>query len=59
MELETHSIVAQGLGFMSPDQLKQTSGKIEEIGRMLNGLIQALKEPKNQAAVAQAGVPNS
>ena len=60
MELETHSIVAQGLGFMSQDQLKQTSGSIEEIGRMLNGLMQALKEPKKQAAAAaEAGAPNS
>jgi len=59
MELETHSIVAQGLGFMSQDQLKQTAGRIEEIGRMLNGLIQALKEAKKEAVVAEAAAPNS
>lgn len=43
MELETHSIIARGLGFMNQEQLNETSGKIEEIAKMLNGLIQSLK----------------
>ena len=43
MELETHSIIARGLGYLNQDQVNETTGKIEEIAKMLNGLIQSLK----------------
>lgn len=43
MELETHSIIVQGLGYMNRHQLYEATGKIEEIAKMLNGLIQSLK----------------
>jgi hypothetical protein len=46
MELETHLIVGCNLHFLKPDELGIASKEIEEIGRMLNGLIGALKSRK-------------
>lgn len=43
MELETHGVVAQQLGYLSKEQFASLEGGVEEIGKMLNGLIQALK----------------
>jgi four helix bundle protein len=42
-ELETHLIIACNLNFMSQDELRVGSKAIEETGKMLNGLIGALK----------------
>jgi len=46
MELETHLIVACNVHLLSSDALKAFSNEIEEIGKMLNGLIGALKARK-------------
>ena len=43
MELETHSIIAHQLEYLNEDHLNQFQRQIEEIGRMLNGLIRSLK----------------
>jgi four helix bundle protein len=43
MELETHLIVACNLHFLSSDELGAASKQIEDIGKMLNRLIGALK----------------
>jgi len=59
MELETHCIVAHGLGFINQSNLDQTSERVEEIGRMLNGLIQALRTPREPEPDAAVGAPNS
>jgi four helix bundle protein len=40
MELETHLIISQKLSYLNEAHLAR---QIEEIGRMLNGLIQSLK----------------
>ena len=44
LELETHLIVAQKLGYLKPEKLKKFSDETEEIGRMLNGLIASLRK---------------
>ncbi|MGO8815524.1 MAG: four helix bundle protein [Terriglobia bacterium] len=49
MEVETHLIVSCNLHLISPDALGVVSGEIEEIGKMLNGLIGALKSRKARA----------
>jgi len=46
MELETHLIVSGNLHLISWDDLGAASKEIEEIGKMLNGLIGALKSRK-------------
>ena len=46
MELETHLIVACNLHLLSSDAFGGFSKEIEEIGKMLNGLIGALKSRK-------------
>jgi four helix bundle protein len=51
MELETHSMIARGLGYMSQDQLDETTAKSQEVAKLLNGLIQSLK--------GRSQIPNS
>lgn len=46
MELETHLIVACNLHFLTPNELMPFSKEIQEIGKMINGLIGALKSRK-------------
>jgi len=46
MEVETHLIVACNLHFLSDAALAPFSKEIEEIGKMLNALIGALKSRK-------------
>jgi len=43
LELETHVIIAQKLGYLSNDQLNELTGSIEGIAKMLNRLINTLK----------------
>lgn len=43
MELETYSLIAAELGYLSREQLATLQNSVEELGKMLNGLIQALR----------------
>jgi len=43
MELETHLIVAQELGYLARERLIVFQEQIESIGQMLNGLVRALR----------------
>jgi len=43
MELETHLIIAQQLNYLTQGQLEHLQQEIEDIGKMLNRLIQALR----------------
>lgn len=43
MELETHAIIAGQLGYLSRDQLRELENQIQEVGKMLNGLIHSLR----------------
>jgi len=43
MELETHLIISQELGYLKAEQLEGMQERIEGIGQMLNRLIQALR----------------
>ena len=43
MELETHMIITQKLRYLSQEQLGAIQKEVEEIGKMLNGLIQSLR----------------
>ena len=49
MKLETHLIVGCNLTFLTQDDLKLASKAIEETGKMLNGLIGALKSRQEAA----------
>jgi hypothetical protein len=46
MELETHLIVACNLHLVDSDSLEVISREVKVIGKMLNGLIGALKARK-------------
>jgi len=46
MDVETHLIVSCNLDLISSDALGAASNEIEEIGKLLNGLIGALKSRK-------------
>ena len=43
MEVETHLIIAQELGYLRPEQLRTCQTLVERIGQMLNRLVQALR----------------
>lgn len=43
LELETHLLIAQKLDYLKEEQLGNLRMKTRQIGRMLNGLIQALR----------------
>jgi len=43
MELETHLIVAERLGYVNRENLEKLQREIGHIGKMLNGLIASLK----------------
>lgn len=45
-ELETQLELAENLGYISKDQLQKLFSETAEIGRMLNGLIRTLRQPK-------------
>jgi four helix bundle protein len=44
MEVETHLIIANELGYLTPNQLKSCQSLVERIGEMLNRLVQALRK---------------
>jgi len=60
-ELETHLIIGQKLGFLKESQLGQLLQATQAIGRMLNGLILALRaryrESPSRASSAGAQTP--
>ena len=59
MELETHLIVACNLNFLRPDELGVVLRPIEDIGKMLNRLISALKSRRDGGErETQSRVPN-
>jgi four helix bundle protein len=49
MELETHLIIARNLQFLTSDEFDAVSKPVEDIGKMLNRLIGALKTRKRAA----------
>jgi hypothetical protein len=49
MELETHLIVGHNLKFLTQDELSVASKAIEETGKMLNGLLGALRSRQKAA----------
>jgi len=49
MELETHLIIGRNLTYLTQAELTTVSREIEEIGRMLNGLMAALKSREEAA----------
>jgi len=57
MELETHLIVACNLHLLSSDELSVFSRQIEDIGKMLNRLVGALKS-RRQGREPESRTPN-
>jgi four helix bundle protein len=55
MELETHGIIAARLGYLSEKEMTGLKMRVEEIGRMLNGLIKSLR---GRRAVRSSPTPN-
>jgi four helix bundle protein len=49
MELETHLIVASNLHFLNPEESRAISQPLEDIGKILNRLIGALRTRKRDA----------
>ena len=47
MEVETHAVIAHQLQYLTKPQIESVQQQIEEIGKMLNGLIQALRAPRD------------
>lgn len=52
MEVETHAIIGQQLRYLSPEQLNALQGQIEELGKMLNGLINSLRRTQQPRSPA-------
>jgi hypothetical protein len=57
MELETHLIVARNLQFLKPEEFGADPRQVEDIGKMLNRLISALKS-RRSGQVPQSRAPN-
>jgi len=55
MELETHAIIARRLGYLSEAQVVGLQASVNEVGRMLNGLIQSLR---SRQVVRRPPAPN-
>ena len=49
LELETHLIIARNLGLITPEEFDTASPPINDIGKMLNRLIGALRDRKRAA----------
>jgi four helix bundle protein len=45
-ELESHTIIARNLGFLSESKATEVIGRIHELGRLINGLLNALEKRK-------------
>ncbi len=43
MEVETHILLAERLGFLQSDQITETKGLIGQVGRLINGLLRSLR----------------
>jgi four helix bundle protein len=43
MELETHALIAHELGYLGNEMLASLQQEVQDIGKMLNGLIHALR----------------
>ena len=43
MEIETHGIIARKRGYLSEARISGLQVRVVEVGRMLNGLIQSLR----------------
>ncbi len=50
MEVETQAIIARDLSYLAEQDFSCLQPKLEEVGRMLNGLIQSLRTPSRAAA---------
>ena len=48
-ELETQAELAEGLGYMSRADLDRVLSLCREVGRMLHGLVNSMKEDKREA----------
>jgi four helix bundle protein len=55
MELETHDIISARLGYLSKEETAGLNARVDEIGRMLNGLIQKLR---NREVASRSPVTN-
>ncbi|HEV2245358.1 MAG TPA: four helix bundle protein [Terriglobia bacterium] len=56
MELETDGIIAMKLGYASELEISKLKSGVQEIGRMLNGLVHSLRGRK---VISPPPVPNS
>ncbi|MBM3188245.1 MAG: four helix bundle protein [Chloroflexi bacterium] len=45
-ELETHLQLAVRLGYLTEEGIERTWGLAQEVGRLLNGLLRALRPPR-------------
>jgi len=68
MELETHLMVSNNLGFLKPKEPEAMAKPLQDIGKMLNRLIAVLRMPKGRALTSnpesrlkgpESRVPNS
>ena len=41
-ELESHTLIAQNLGYLSEQEVKNIVSRIHELGRLVNGLLKSL-----------------
>ena len=52
MEFETHAIIGRKLNYVTHEQLGALQGQIEEVGKMLNGLIQPLRRARAAQSIS-------
>ncbi|XSG74772.1 four helix bundle protein [Herpetosiphon llansteffanensis] len=56
MEVETHILLAERLGFLQPDQLFETKGLIGQVGRLINGLLRSLRANQATGRISETGI---
>jgi four helix bundle protein len=52
LELETQILIAQHLKYVAPSEAEKLMAKSAQLGRMLNALIQSLRNPENSKNTA-------
>ena len=56
MEVETHILLAERLGFLQPGQLSETKGLIGQVGCLINGLLRSLRANQATGRVSETGI---
>lgn len=56
-EVKTQLVIARELGYLAPDSIKLASAKTDQVGRLLNGLINSVRARLNKRSAQPESFP--